>query len=1822
MTNKEPIAIVGIGCRFPGGIHNPQDFWDLLCNGIDAVTEIPKDRWDIDVYFDPDPNQPGKMSVRHGAFLQDITGFDADFFHISPREAAHMDPQQRVLLEVTWEAFEDAGILPQNLAGTAGAVYIGAFTLDYKLLFTNEHQRPLIDYHTSTGVAATLLSNRISHWFDFTGPSLTVDTACSSSLVAVHLACHSLWAGDSDFALAGGVNLIFNPEWTIATSKGGYLSPDGRCKAFDARANGYVRGEGAGIVLLEPLSTALNNQRHIYATIRATGINQDGFTSAISVPNEQAQRTLLEHVYADADISPAAVEYVEAHGTGTAVGDPIEARAIGAVLARNRPDSEKCLIGSIKTNIGHTEAAAGIAGLIKAALCLYHSNVPPSLHFETPNPAINFETLKLCVPTKMTPLSKNRTTHYAAVNSFGFGGTNAHVVLQSHDHSTITGQTSLSIRSKQEHLFVLPLSAQNKTALKDLVRSCIALINEQGQYDLDEESQLLWSYELGANAALRRSMLPFRVAFTATSQRTLVGTMQKFLDEHIEPGVFYGTAATAGDPKIVFVYNGVGSEYVDMGRELCESHPVFRQSLQKCCRAFDKYLSYSLFAVLAGEREAHLFDNTQITQMALFSIQVALTELWSFFGIHPDAVVGHSLGEIAAAWATRALSLDDAAFIVYHRSRLQEKLSGQGGMLAVGLGATAIQEMFPDIRDHISIAAENGPHSVTLSGDKSTLLHIESALTQRELFCRALPGHIPYHSPAMEPLMDELGRALESLAPTSSRIPFYSTVHADVVDGARLDRFYWLRNIREPVQFYQTVRRLCDQFSLFLEIGPHPVLSRFIEETLFELKKSGHTIASMRRGESNVQTISRSLADLFCRGTPILWDNVYVERPRYMRLPTYPWQRKNFWTESYTGRASRIGERQDDQKSDEQAYPHLCLGRRLRTAQPTWELVINRTTQPFVFDHVIQNRLIYPGAAYICAALEAIYELGIEKKDCVLQDIELPRSLVLSPVKPTILQTTVIPLVKSFEIHSLDQENNDHWLCHTKGKYDTEPDEPAAPVSLTTWEQHCAHNIEHDKIYAKFREIGFVYGAQFRSLESLSYGEETALAQLRLPNMLSDNQQALIHPVLLDACFQTFLGCYILSEPNRDGSLFVPTHIDRLKLFDISLNAVWCCVRITSKTPINVSGDLILCDGQGKKIAEMIGLLCKRLVLDDAEFKQGRLYHAVWEKAVLKQAPPARIDSHRPWLIFVDEQGCGRMTAERLSSKNIKSIIVTQGPAFRSIEKYHYQVPPGQLAAMEKLAATIAQSFGTLGNVLYFWGLDAASNTSITTTSLDMARNLCFESVRHLVVTLNNSNCRFEHLWFFSNSCWPVTESETCLSITQAPLWGLGRVVENEYPQPGCTMVDIGSPSDLAAAIDEILAYHPEKMIENEIAFRKGTRYVRRLYYENKSEQALATGRHVNHFQETATYLVVGGTKGFGLYVAEWMVKNGARSVVLLGRNKPPLESHAVISRMRASGARISMFQGDVTVSDDVSALMRTIKETMPPLKGVIQAAAVYDDALLSDLTAEQVKRVFLPKVDGSWNLLHHTQQLHLDFFVLFSSIAWILGNPGQAHYSAANAFLEALAGQRAAQGKPVLCIHWGPISHVGQLAKNAGIEKNLKDRGIRPLSLEYALNRLSELLASKKNNSIVADIDWHTWARSHITLPARFIEIAHTTGPTLKDQMSIPADVPHEEQKALVKRRLVKAIAQIAGIVEPETLDENRDFNSMGFDSMMLLELRNYIHSHLVYLSFPDIFQYSTIKTLTEHILQELSMTNRKTHSHELDMQKFPGAQRIEGTI
>lgn len=888
----EPIAIVGIGCRFPGA-NGVDAFWQLLKDGRDAITEVPRDRWDVDQFYDPDPSIPGKMNTRWGGFVEGVDQFDCGFFGISPREAVRMDPQQRLLLQVAWEALEDAGQPPDELAGSLTGVFVGISSNDYaQFQFTDP---TLIDAYAGTGNAHSIAANRLSYVLDLQGPSLAVDTACSSSLVAVHMACQSLHSAECDLALAGGVNLLLTPGITINFTKAQVMAPDGRSKAFDARANGYVRGEGAGIVVLRLLSRALADGDSIYAVIRGSAINHDGRSNGLMAPSPRAQEAVLREAYRRAGISPGQVQYVEAHGTGTFLGDPIEAKALGAVLATDRPPDSPCALGSVKTNIGHLEAAAGIAGLIKVALSLKHQVILPSLHFEEPNPHIPFDNLPLYVQQTLSPWPAGSGPALAGVSSFGFGGTNAHMVLQEAPRTLQVYQRDASTVDRVE---LLPLSTRSPEALRSLAEAYKSFLASGG----DRSATLR---DVCYTASMRRSHHDHRLAIVGHSHDELVECLHTYLQGRLRPGTSSGQKVPGQRPRLVFVFSGQGSQWPGMGRELLAQEPIFRQTLLRCQEIMRSHVDWALLEELAAGEDRTRLAEISVVQPILFAIQVGLAVLWRAWGIEPDAVVGHSMGEVAAAHIAGALSLEDAVRIICLRSRLMKRKSGQGAMVATELTVEEACQVLAGYEDRVSIAASNSPTSTVLSGDPAALEEIAATLRDQDVFCRFVKVGVAAHSPHMEHLRPELVQALEEVRPSSPSVAIYSTVTGKVHTSLPFDADYWGRNLREPVLFSTAMKNLLeDGHDIFLEISPHPILASAIQQGLAHHKGSGTVLPSMRRkeaqgdGQSEETVIRGTLGTLYTLGCSPDWSKLYSSGGQHVRLPSYPWQQKRYWLDT------------------------------------------------------------------------------------------------------------------------------------------------------------------------------------------------------------------------------------------------------------------------------------------------------------------------------------------------------------------------------------------------------------------------------------------------------------------------------------------------------------------------------------------------------------------------------------------------------------------------------------------------------------------------------------------------------------------------------------------------------------------------------------------------------------------------------------------------------------------------------------------------------------------------------------------------------------
>ncbi|MGK7908956.1 MAG: type I polyketide synthase [Synechococcus sp.] len=877
----EPIAIVGMGCRFPGGANNPSEFWALLRDGVDAISEVPTDRWDVDAYFDPDPHTPGKIYTRYGGFIDQPDAFDPQFFGMTPREALSLDPQHRLWMEVSWEALEHAGIAAEQLTGSKTGVFVGICSSDYS-------QRLLaqgidtIDAYMGTGNAHSVAAGRLSYFLGLQGPSLAVDTACSSSLVAIHLACQSLRNCESNLAIAGGVNLLLSPESTVNFAKAHMLAPDGRCKTFDAAADGYIRGEGCGAIVLKRLSDAQQEGDTVLALIRGSAVNQDGRSSGLTVPNGPAQQAVIREALANGNVDPSQVSYIEAHGTGTSLGDPIEVGALGAVFGQHRSPDRPLALGSVKTNIGHLEGAAGVAGLMKVVLALQQGELPAHLHFQQPNPYVDWNNLPVRVTTQHQGWNC-AGQRLAGVSSFAFSGTNAHVVLEA-----APSPSPSSADESTRPLHLLALSAKIDAALRSLAERYVAYLSEHHDSSLAD---------ICATANVGRSHFDCRLAAIAASPAELRDRLAAFVRGESTVGVVRDQCDDP--PKVVFLFTGQGSQYIGMGRQLYNTQPVFRQSLDHCAEILEPYLDVPLLSVLYPESgDASALHQTACTQPALFALEYSLYELWRSWGIVPSVVMGHSVGEYVAACVAGVFSLEDGLKAIAMRAKLMQALPQDGGMAVVFASRDRVAAVIGD-RPDLAIAAVNGPECIVISGKQDALDGAIACFSADGIDTKPLSVSHAFHSPLMEPMLAEFESVARSIRFAPPTIGIVSNLTGQIATEALATPDYWCRHIRQPVQFAASMETLHAMgYQVYLELGPQPVLVGMGRYCL-PADDRRLWLPSLRSGRQDWQQLLESVSELYCRGAGVNWSGFESDRTsQRLDLPTYPFQRQRYWVDS------------------------------------------------------------------------------------------------------------------------------------------------------------------------------------------------------------------------------------------------------------------------------------------------------------------------------------------------------------------------------------------------------------------------------------------------------------------------------------------------------------------------------------------------------------------------------------------------------------------------------------------------------------------------------------------------------------------------------------------------------------------------------------------------------------------------------------------------------------------------------------------------------------------------------------------------------------
>ena len=1146
------VAIIGIGCRYPGGIHDPESFWNFVVDKGDAVADIPEDRWDAAKYYDPDPDTPGRMYTRRGSFLsQDFRRFDADFFGISHREASGLDPQQRLLLETTWEALDDAGIAGQALGGNVGT-FIGGFMNDNMISRGLARNLEKINNFAAFSASQTLLSNRIAHALDLVGPSMTVDTACSSSLVTTHLAVRAVANGECDVALAGGVNVMFQPETFITMCKGRFLAADGRSKSFDAAADGYGRGEGVGIVVLKNLEQAQRDGDHIYAVIRGSGVNQDGRTIALPVPNPVSQQLLADRVIAEAGVDPALIGYIEAHGTGTSVGDPLEATALGHSYGQAPGRREPLVIGSAKNNFGHTEAAAGVAGLIKAALTVQRRTIAPQAVLDKLNPNIAFDELGIRIPTEVEPYPDLGGPAYAAVNSFGYGGTNAHVIVSEPPATTPVTPVRDSVR-------IFPVSARSGAALHEIAANYAELLRPDTS---PETTQRLKTAVTG-----RRAHHHLRKAFTYRDGADLLEQLTAYAASE-EPAPARALVEGISDP--VFVFSGMGPQWWGMARGLLETPGVFRDTADEIDAAFQEISGWSVIAELLRAEDASRVSRTEVAQPANFLVQAALAQHLEQFGIRPAAVVGHSVGEVAAAYVSGALSLRDAATVSFHRSRLQATTAGSGGMLAVGLDAEEARRRADAYGPGLCVAAVNSVSATTMAGDSKALQSLHDELAEDGIFARMLHVEVPYHSQLMDPILGELAAALAGLSAKDAAIPLYSTVTGEKIDGKTLaDPAYWIRNVRESVLFAKAVDTLiADRYRVFLELGPHPVLLGNIRESFVRHNVSGAAVPTLHRDQTDEQSVLHAIADLYVvGGIPIPGEATSYEHAAvpHMELPRYPWSQTELWEEDPLTLRARYGD------SDRFAL----LGDRADSVTAQWESTLAAANLPWLPDHKVLGSVVLPGTAYLDMALSAARQRS-GRDHAGLDSVVFAVPLVLAEHDAPITRFTVDEPTKRFTVNGRSAHTQ-LWTAHANGRI-VEANPGSLQIDIPE-ESEFDTVFDGEAVYKALAAVDLAYGPAFQRIRTVRVNAEGAVAQLASPEAGTQPRHA-VHPALSDSALQC-IAVLLAARPELDipPTAHIPASVDRVRLYhEVPADPI-AVVKITGTQPLRANAYLASADG-------------------------------------------------------------------------------------------------------------------------------------------------------------------------------------------------------------------------------------------------------------------------------------------------------------------------------------------------------------------------------------------------------------------------------------------------------------------------------------------------------------------------------------------------------------------------------------------------------------------------------------------------------------------
>ncbi|MDE0473289.1 MAG: SDR family NAD(P)-dependent oxidoreductase, partial [Gammaproteobacteria bacterium] len=1803
-----------MACRFPGA-PDLHAYWQLLDEGRNAISESTPGSGIGRVGEMFEDAEGARALCRFGGFLDDIDQFDPAFFRMSPVEAEIVDPQHRLMLETVWRALENAGLNPDGLKGSRTGVYTGVSNMEYRDVVLGGLERSpgtaeaAVGLYANSGTNLNGISGRVCFQLGLEGPALALDTACSSSLVATHEAATALQHGEVDLALATGINIILDPRRFEGLATAGILSPDGQCKAFDASANGWVRGEGCGVVVLKRLSDAIADGDRVWSVLRGSAVNNDGTGAAYAAPNDLTQRKVFREALSRAGVDPATVDYVETHGTGTAVGDPIELSATAAVYTEGRDPDHPLLIGSAKSNLGHLEPAAGMAGLIKTVLAMHHGVIPRHLHFETPTPEFDWDRQPVRVTAEATawPDHPGRLP-LAAVSSYGMSGTNAHLVLEGYAHP---GSEANATRRRtagptrgvtvpppepfadldvaelglgRRTARVLPLSAKGDAALRELAGSYASWLEDPSATET-AVADLVWTAGTGRSHFTHRAAVPFRDAATLRDQLA---------------GLADGTArATVGSvQKVAFAYTGQGSQWVGMGRDLYETEPIARAVMDRCEAVHREHTGESLLDVMfgRGETEADL-DLAEWAQPALYALDCALTALWASVGVEPAAVIGHSFGELPAAQAAGVFSLEDGLRLAITRGRLLAETE-RGATAAIFAPRDEVESVVHSLnaasaRGTLGIASDNGINQV-VSGLPDEVEAIAEHFEAEEIRVRRLTVDRLAHSPLLEPVLPALEAFADGIETGPPEVEFVSNVSGALVEpGRALDGAYWRRHTRQPVSFADGVRTLADiGVDTVVEIGPHAVLGPMV--AMIWPQPPGTpgavvTIPTMLRPEERGGTeaasgFTEAVAEAYTAGLDLSFEGLFVgeERSR-VSIPGYPFQRSRFWFDAPERSRSVRG--------------HPLLGQRHESprGEVSFETEIGPSDPPWLQEHRVFGRVVAPGALYGAMVASALLSEGLPAS---MDELQLHSPLIFPEAVDGEGQVRRLQLVlgrpdaqrvRTIEVFSKGTDTD--WTLHARATIPASVarDGAGAPIDIDGTKARMTRG-ETLPVYETRRRAGIELGAPFRGLTSLWRGSDEALGEIVLPNSVERNAID-VHPLLLDACFQVMSGAR--ETPEGDTTAYMPFGWERLWLSGPLPQRLVCRAVMreessrshTADEPAEtLKADLLIYGEDGEPVGGISGYTSKRAtrgaLLAALDTTDDLLYEVIWrERPYGEPAHPAdpserAANSAGVWILAADGGDVAEHVAAALADRG-QTVLLAGGapadpPSVAEPGVFGAAVDAGRRESWRSVIEGLPDG-APLRGVVHLAALEGhGANATTEEFREDVTRGL--GSALALVQGLIDADVTPEHgIWFVSRG-GQVLDQEQRGELAGAMLWGFGKVVERELAQLTARVVDLDpDDSDIPDVfIDELL--NPDR--EDLVAYRAGTRYVQRLVRGHAGAGQApppveADGDPAGRIRDDRTYLVTGGLGGVGGATAGWLADHGARTIVLNGRRPPDPPAVEVIESLRERGVDVRVELADVANVEELRAMLGRIEATLPPLGGVIHSVVALSDAALMNQSWSGFEEVIWSKVLGGWELHRQTENRDLDLFILYTSMSGVRGNPGQSNYAAANSLLDELARHRRARGLPGQSVQWGAWGGIGGAERRRDrLERVTEASGYDWMTPEQGIRALDRLVQQDLGVTGVTLIDWDVYAASLRTTPPLIDELlAAPTAPDADgsdpsgDLMARLREAPEAQRYGLLEQAVQRLLQDLLRMPSPP--DPNVTFFDLGLDSLMALEFR-----------------------------------------------------------